>query len=535
MLIYNYRKEFIGIDENTLRRLGYNNMDELKEDVADFADLFENRPGYIHNFKNFSWIDFIIHSEQDDIKARIRCNGKIYSCGFKVENFFLTQEEQRGFSVTLTELQAIGDDDGSQPRELYEPETPQALQAQSMAQESLDTEPQPLQMIDEEFSADTYEPVTVPEIEPEPMALDIDMDMTQEESFPEPQSIEPLDIMDEPALEQEVAIEPMPAFGEPAPIASSNVELATPADYVYDPSVAADELGLPADLIDEFVGDFIVQAKKFRPDIEEAVLKEDFDTVQILSHKLKGVAANLRIEDALEVLTIINTSKDTAKLQEYLNTLFAIIHKLEFGPDTALQSGAETPAGQTHEAVSSIDPEDDDLYSFDLIQEPLSDSDEPAFEDSTDTMDIEPLDFEPMDESSSVAQDLDSPDLVDDMLPIEDIAKEAIVPEKTLTEHDPEKFDIQKASQNLDMPIETLKEYVNEFVDQANNLKSELEDALTSQNFEQVQQVATQLKGISQTLHMDHATQLLSTLQTTSDIKEAIASAKELFVFIREL
>ena len=28
-------------------------------------------------------------------------------------------------------------------------------------------------------------------------------------------------------------------------------------DYVYNPQVASDELGLPVDLIEEFIGDFI--------------------------------------------------------------------------------------------------------------------------------------------------------------------------------------------------------------------------------------------------------------------------------------
>ena len=43
MLLYNQRKEFIGIDTDDLSSLGFANLNELLSEANDFADLFVNR------------------------------------------------------------------------------------------------------------------------------------------------------------------------------------------------------------------------------------------------------------------------------------------------------------------------------------------------------------------------------------------------------------------------------------------------------------------------------------------------------------
>ena len=522
MLIYNINKEFAGITEETLRRVGYNTASELQEDAVDFADLFENRPGFLHNFKNFSWIDFIIHSEQENTKARIRCNGKIYECGFKVGNFYFTQTgtNKPGFIVELMDLIIIGDDDGTRSREMYEPEAPAALQMPDLMQRDSSDE-------DLAVSEPIAEPV-IPDIPVESIEIpDMIDDVEPLEEFNE--TIERLDMdmtEDAPPMELDIPLEEESVVAAPvvpkvspvpAPTQISTLDLETPADYTYDPSIAADELGLPSDLIDEFVGDFIVQATKFRPDIEEAINTSDFDNVQILSHKLKGVAANLRIEDALEVLTFINSSKDVSKLKEYLDYLYQIIHRLEFGNDSlplsesnSIEDAAQAPQG------------DDDLYSFDLVNTAHS---EPA------------MMSEPEESAMDITQEVPQEDMIDipqEMLEIPDV-DEREAETSPLGHIDTNKFDIHEAAANLDIPMETLKSYVDDFVDQANELKSELESALTSKNLQEVKNLATQLKGMSDSLNMNHASELLSVLQTTEDVQVAIENAKELFVFIREL
>ncbi|MGM0533153.1 MAG: Hpt domain-containing protein [Campylobacterota bacterium] len=77
----------------------------------------------------------------------------------------------------------------------------------------------------------------------------------------------------------------------------------TPVEF--DPSVAADSLGLPNELISEFVDDFIEQALENKEVFEKAYDQQDIKTIQQTAHKLKGAASNLRIDamaDKLEQL-----------------------------------------------------------------------------------------------------------------------------------------------------------------------------------------------------------------------------------------
>ncbi len=65
----------------------------------------------------------------------------------------------------------------------------------------------------------------------------------------------------------------------------------------FDPNEAANALGLPESLIIEFVNDFVTQAREEKETFLDAFGKGDLKTVNEVAHKLKGVAANLRIED----------------------------------------------------------------------------------------------------------------------------------------------------------------------------------------------------------------------------------------------
>ena len=60
MLIYNDKKEFIGIDRTYLDVFNIKSLSELVELNSDFADFFVKSPGYIHNFVHIHWIDYIL-------------------------------------------------------------------------------------------------------------------------------------------------------------------------------------------------------------------------------------------------------------------------------------------------------------------------------------------------------------------------------------------------------------------------------------------------------------------------------------------
>jgi hypothetical protein len=70
--------------------LGYEDMDEFKNYHNDFAELFINKPGYIFKFKNFSWIDYTLHSGTPNKKVIVKTkNGKEVETALIIHEIFL--------------------------------------------------------------------------------------------------------------------------------------------------------------------------------------------------------------------------------------------------------------------------------------------------------------------------------------------------------------------------------------------------------------------------------------------------------------
>jgi HPt (histidine-containing phosphotransfer) domain-containing protein len=80
--------------------------------------------------------------------------------------------------------------------------------------------------------------------------------------------------------------------------------------FDFSASVASAELGLPEDLVNEFVIDFIQQAKENIPTLVEAKESADMETLQSTAHLLKGAASNLRIDPLAETLKDLQYNDD---------------------------------------------------------------------------------------------------------------------------------------------------------------------------------------------------------------------------------
>lgn len=70
----------------------------------------------------------------------------------------------------------------------------------------------------------------------------------------------------------------------------------------YSPQKAAEELNLPVVLIEEFVDDFIEQARHDKDHLLASYYQKDMDNIHELGHKLKGAASNLRINELADIL-----------------------------------------------------------------------------------------------------------------------------------------------------------------------------------------------------------------------------------------
>ncbi len=295
MIIYNHKKEFLGIEEKDLQALGFNDLQSLQKEVSDFADLFVKTPGHVYNFQHVHWIDFITCAESsEEQKVIISANNKNYKATIQITITYLVDNPtSKAYLIHLIHLCEI------MPKE-----------SESLSEDTVEKEV----LVDPTDESLEFQEGNT--------SLHIDKSETEENSINVTVDTyeTPLEIDLEDELELKDKIEQTPSV--------KTAQKRFKNDYIYDPTVASEELGLPLELIEEFIQDFIEQAKEFKEKLYVALNEGELNNLKILSHKLKGVAANLRIEDALETITLANSSSDLHVIRENLDAFYSIIAKL---------------------------------------------------------------------------------------------------------------------------------------------------------------------------------------------------------------
>jgi len=159
-----------------------------------------------------------------------------------------------------------------------------------------------------------------PELEPE---LDFEPKLEEKEIKEEkPKKVEKPKIEEdkfddfEDFLKEEASI---PTVVKPKnDIQEINLEKISALPISYSPQTAADELNLPVVLIEEFVDDFIEQARQDKDHLLTSYYQKDMDNIHELGHKLKGAASNLRINELADILEEIQFCTEHAKLEGLL-------------------------------------------------------------------------------------------------------------------------------------------------------------------------------------------------------------------------
>ncbi len=590
MLIYDHNKHFIGIDEDDLKQLGFNTAASLFEYCNDFAELFVKRPGYIHNFKNFAWIDFVLHAEAEDSKAIIHTPKRNFSCVLSIKPFHLVgASDQDAFAIYLQNMRPLNDEQNAQiAHDISTHPTPiigdTSVKHHTATSESAlpNFDNMPAHELSEPDifdvpleSAHTYHPDSK-----ESFNLDID-DAIEPATFQADSSpktplplIEDQDKASDLNTHKRSNLPDIPMLGDK--LSSSDQEyinnLQIDPNYRYNPQIAADELGLPVDLIEEFIGDFIQQAHDFHDPLFDACNAQDMDNIKTLSHKLKGVAANLRIEDAFEVLSVINTSHDIDEIFANLKHFYFLLAKLEGKePEATANKNTfnNTPAevaitddviadeDVTQEENEIASSELDDIYAlgiattkdneelFDIPQQPLA-LDEQSKEEDDDDMIIalkeedegvflvvedednpkdESLKSEPkrpmlnIDEDENktdfVADSFEEMDEEDDKLSLLDIVDDAEITHQ---------FDSLKVANELGLSKELVETLVSDFKHESENQVKALKEAVNAFDSPRWQRLAKELKGISDNLRCTEISYQLQTLSTTNDAQQAKTS-----------
>ncbi|HQS66525.1 MAG TPA: hypothetical protein PLM93_04975 [Sulfuricurvum sp.] len=530
MLLYNHKQEFIGIDDEGLQLLNYASLEELLSVCSDVADLFANEPGYIHNFKSFGWIDFLLHADSDASSAIVHGNGRTFSCQLRVTSFHLcAQPGENGYSIEMSQIKSISGEE-IKPHAIT-PKTPtKEFAPPSEPTQTLQTAPLP----DYTHLAATQlsEPTLFDIPKTQPTSLDDTDDiyaslmapLSDEEldSYPEEPVLKSVEPIDE-SIQTPVAVVERPMLGstqyskeEKGYLSHHKVD----SSYIYDPNVAANELGLPVDLIEEFIGDFIQQSHDFKDELFESALKSDINTLHILSHKLKGVAANLRVENAFETLSVINSSTDPVEIEANLKYYYALIAKLEGKEILDIQDSPLEKQEAIKPATPIVPEPVEDIYEFALKQN----------EDESLLVHLNDIDLE--DELSADVQE--EVPFKKELLELEDESVEAVPTEKTSTVP-PLHYDLQTVAGALGMEPAFMEELLHDYKTDASAMNATIIQAIKSFDTHTWRSSAAKLKGISDNLRLTEISDELAILSITNDAQEAKKSFLRLSSYLDQL
>jgi HPt (histidine-containing phosphotransfer) domain-containing protein len=492
MLIYNFQKEFLGIDEKDLRALGFKDLATLKTEAADFADLFVKTPGYIHNFKHVHWIDFITCADShEEAKAIISVNSKNFKCTISITTAYLVESPtSKAYLIHLNNLRELTHQESEAiSGDILERPIPKASEDKLLFNAT---------NFDEEFN-EPEEIINKTTIHDDPYETPLEIDLEIEDN------IQNDDTDNEEYIEEIIYKDDnMLDVGDLSMDSDiyetfSKKEETFEDTYIYDPTVASEELGLPLDLIEEFIQDFITQAKEFKNDLYTSLDNGDIDNVKILSHKLKGVAANLRIEDAFEVLTTINTSSDTNTIKENIDTLYIIISKLageepsiktlaDVQTDVAVINDADVP-----ERIDVVELADDDFLRHEIEAKNVIKEDDETLE----LLEIE----------DSITQELNN--YVEDKPITINYSKESIANE-------------------IGIDIDSFNELFNEYIISAKEIINSIKESVSNDDLSTSKHEALQLKGMNDNMRVSDFNNELEILIYSSNKDEMVKAINKI-------
>jgi len=492
VILYSAEKKFLGMDYEDLAQLGYASFAEFLEKYQDFADTFIDRPGYIYNYEDFSWIDYVLNSNDTEFKAMIYTEDTGFACDLEITPYYLVQTPQEAaFAIHLHHIRALSKEEIGY--------------INKMAANGKGNVEHVNLFHDEHDGINILSSVDTPSIKHNSPA-----------AF-------------QPQKQERVEIEPQVNSNSFSHDSSKLLQkLKVSPNYRFDPIIAAEELGLAVEVIEEFIDDFIAQALQVKQELLGAIHKKEYATVKEISHKLKGVAANLRIEDSLEVLTLINASENQNELVVYVNHFYTLIDRLHQNNEalkplnTQEEEEIEAPLLSIDEAIS-FDEEDTPQEN-----ESVSTNEDPRQEEDNDEellgldLDIEIPQEEETAAKISAEESSQQENQDDDTMLLsidEDIpSQEDLHPlETNLPDLN---FNPLQASSEMGIDMGLFLDLLEDFKNDIPHYIQTLRQANVQENFETLHQTTQTLKDISDNLHIDEISTTVRSIQESKDSNE---------------
>jgi HPt (histidine-containing phosphotransfer) domain-containing protein len=304
-------------------------------------------------------------------------------------------------------------------------------------------------------------------------------------------------------------------------------------------------IGIHAALPQSPVEDFIAQANDFKDKLYTAYDLGENDKVKSLSHKLKGVAANLRIEDAFEVLSIINTSNDADEIKKNLNIFYKIVAKLSGEEQTPKTQENKTSTNETQSIDLDNDTIDlgmDELEIDDQFDNSIVKNEKISFDDdlskSTDEIKLDDtIDFE--DDSSESTDEIKLDDTIDfedkiefqndelDILDDEDFVLKDETTHNIKNDSPNYIYDKKSAAKELGVDTDSFNELFDDFIAESKLTIEKISNAIEQNDQNLWKKYTLRLKGMSSNMRLNKLDSDLDTLSKSDDAtvaKEALSN-----------
>ena len=170
-------------------------------------------------------------------------------------------------------------------------------------------------------------------------------------------------------------------------------------------------------------------------------------------------------------------------------------------------------------AENSLDAEEDiygDLLGTSEYEEPSLQETEPHFEE----------------EASAPSYD---DDLYDDLLGAPEFETAAEAQTSPSVEVPALNFDAQRSANELGIPLDIVKDFVQDFKEQVRTHQNDFNNAITSGSIKEINKTATLLKGMSDNLRLNEISEVLKGLQAEKDINNTTQALATLQAYADQL
>ncbi|MDX1809386.1 MAG: hypothetical protein R3331_07590 [Sulfurospirillaceae bacterium] len=353
MILYDKKGNFLGMSQKELSSLGFQDLDEFKSYHTDIADMFVNRPGYISNFKNFSWIDYALHSGAPNKNILIKNkNGNEMEAILHISEVFLVDTLNNESGIYNIEIDFNSDVNKINANPIFssEPESDDTVDTSEIENET-DTsystvdedntekseEPENNDFIAEDFDTSSYENINnkessldyttdtdIPIAEYEPnikLKIDFDSDDFESDEDTNTNKIQvdledefdnAINIKDDPALDEELK-----TYTEPEPISNNQIE----EEMNFEPIISikqepeeiditqiAEDTGVGLEDLAQFINEFIDESKSAINLIKSSQETQNLEFIKNKLVMLKGIVAPLKIYSIVNTLDLVISS-----------------------------------------------------------------------------------------------------------------------------------------------------------------------------------------------------------------------------------